>query len=74
MSASIVMLGGARAQYHLRQTFVFLNAHPLNRPEVIIPYANKRIDENGRLTDETTREKIKELLEALATWTVRLRK
>jgi chromate reductase len=74
MSASIGILGGARAQYHLRQTFVFLNAHPLNRPEVIIPYANKRIDENGRLTDETTREKIKELLEALVTWTVRLRK
>ena len=28
MSASTGMLGGARAQYHLRQTFVTLNMHP----------------------------------------------
>ena len=32
MSASIGMLGGARAQYPLRQIFVFLNMHPINRP------------------------------------------
>jgi chromate reductase len=32
MGASTGMLGTARAQYHLRQTFVILNAHPLNRP------------------------------------------
>ena len=30
MSASIGMLGGARAQYHLRQMFVFLNMYPVN--------------------------------------------
>lgn len=30
MSASIGRLGGARAQYHLRQSFVYLNMHPLN--------------------------------------------
>ena len=33
MGASIGMLGTARAQYHLRQSFVFLNVYPLNRPE-----------------------------------------
>jgi chromate reductase len=33
MSASIGRLGGARAQYHLRQSFVFLNMHPINHPE-----------------------------------------
>src|SRR4029078_4374862 len=36
MSASIGMLGGARAQYHLRQIFVFLNMHPINRPEIMV--------------------------------------
>ena len=36
MSASVGMLGGARAQYHLRQMFVFLNMHPINFPEVIL--------------------------------------
>ena len=30
ISASVGMLGGARAQYHLRQTFVFLNMYPVN--------------------------------------------
>lgn len=32
MSASTGMLGGARAQYHLRQMFVYLNMHAINRP------------------------------------------
>ena len=73
MSASIGILGGARAQYHLRQVFVFLDMHPLNRPEVIVPFAAEKVDEKGRLTDEKTREKIKELLESLVNWTLRLR-
>ena len=62
MSASGGMLGGARAQYHLRQTFIFLNMHPLNRPEVIVTYASEKIDDKGRVVDEKTREKISELL------------
>jgi len=74
MSASIGMLGGARAQYHLRQTFVFLNMYPINRPEVIVTFASQKIDEKGRITDETTREFIRELLENLVAWTRRLRK
>jgi chromate reductase len=65
MGASIGMLGTARAQYHLRQTMVFINMHPLNRPEVMVPYAQDKIDENGRLHDEETRKRIKKLLEAL---------
>jgi chromate reductase len=74
MSASTGMLGGARAQYHLRQTFVFLNAHPINKPEFMMPHANEKIDKNGRVTDEKARKQIKELLEALVTWSVRLQK
>ena len=74
MSASVGMFGGVRAQYHLRQTFVFLNMHPVNKPEVIVTFAFQKIDENGRLTDETTRELIKELLENLVAWTRKLKK
>jgi chromate reductase len=74
MSASSGMLGGARAQYHLRQVFVFLNAHPLNKPEFMMPLADKRIDESGRVTDEAAQEKIRELLKALVAWTERLQK
>ena len=32
MSASTGRFGGARAQYHLRQSFIFLNMLPVNRP------------------------------------------
>ena len=39
MSASIGMLSGAQAQYHLRQMFVFLNMYPINRAEVIVTFA-----------------------------------
>ena len=74
MGASAGALGTARAQYHLRQTFIFLNMHPLNKPEVMIPTAAQRFDERGHLTDEATRKRIGELLVALVAWTRRLAK
>ena len=74
MSASGGMLGGARAQYQLRQTLVCLDTHPVNRPEVIVPFASEKIDDRGRLTDEATRQRIRELLESLIIWTERLEK
>jgi chromate reductase len=74
MGASIGMLGTARAQYHLRQVFVFLNMHPVNQPEVMVPYASNSITEQGEVKDQMTKDKIKELLEALCVWTRRLRK
>jgi chromate reductase len=74
MGASPGMLGSARAQYHLRQTFVFLNMHPLNRPEVMIANADDRFDEKGNLTDENTREHIKKLLVSLVEWTRKLQR
>jgi chromate reductase, NAD(P)H dehydrogenase (quinone) len=74
MGASPSLLGTARAQYHLRQMLVFLNALPINRPEVFITQANTKFDEAGRLTDEPTREMIKKLLQSLTDWTDRLRR
>jgi chromate reductase len=72
MSASIGMLGGARAQYHLRQSFVFLNMYPVNLPEVIVTFANQKFDSNGRLTDEASRKYIRQLLENLVNYTKKL--
>ena len=74
MGASPGMLGTARAQYHLRQCFVFLNMHPLNKPEVMIANASQRFDDKGNLTDDDTREHIEKLVEALAQWTRQLQK
>jgi chromate reductase len=73
MGASIGMIATARAQYHLRQSMVFLDMHPVNQPEVMVPFADKKIDGNGRLTDDPTREKIRELIVSLMAWTVRLK-
>ena len=72
MGASVGMLGTARAQYHLRQSFVFLNMAPINRPEVMVAFANKKVDENGNLIDETTKKLVRELLESLVAWTKKL--
>jgi chromate reductase len=69
MSASIGILGGARAQYHLRQVFVFLDMHPINKPEVFVTFAPSKFDEKGALTDETAKKLIGGLLENLVAWT-----
>ncbi len=71
MSAAIGMLGGARAQYHLRQIFVFLNMQPLNKPEVIVTFAPEKI-KDGTITDQETKEKIHEMVNALIDWTKKL--
>jgi chromate reductase len=73
MSASTGRLGGVRAQYHLRQVFVALNLYPLNRPEVMMTYAQEHVDASGNLTDEATRQLIRQLLEALVQWATRLK-
>lgn len=72
MSASIGMLGGARAQYHLRQMFVFLNMYPINGPEVMVTFAQDKFDADGKLIDENTKKFVSQLLQNLANWTRRL--
>jgi len=72
MGASVGTLGTARAQYHLRQMFVFLNMYPVNQPEVMISNAANRFDEKGNLVDEPSRKLIRQLLEELVAWTRRL--
>jgi chromate reductase len=73
MGASIGMLGTARAQYHLRQCCVFLQMHPLIDTEVMVPFASNVFDKNGKLTDDKTRTKVKELIESLLAWTLKLK-
>jgi chromate reductase len=73
MGASAGVLGTARAQYHLRQICVFLNMLPVNKPEVMIPQAQTRFDAEGHLTDETAKGLIKQLMESLQAWTLRLK-
>src|SRR2546426_9327664 len=72
MGASVGTIGTARAQYHLRQTFVFLNMFPINQPEVMIGNAAERFDAEGNLTDEMTKDFIRQLLQNLLEWTRRI--
>lgn len=68
MSASTGMFGGSRAQYHLRQMLVFLNAYPLSRPEVFVPFAPQKFSADGKLTDLYTQVHVQKLLDALVSW------
>ena len=72
MGASIGNIGTARAQYHLRQIFVFLNILPINQPEVMIGNATTRFDDQGTLKDKVTEDHIRKLLESLVVWTQQL--
>ncbi len=69
MGASGGPLGTARVQYHLRQTCVFLDMHPVNKPEVFIGNAQHKFDTEGNLTDEATKTFIGQLLLSLRDWT-----
>jgi chromate reductase len=66
MGASPGMLGTARAQYHLRQCFVFLDMPAVNQPEVMIGSAGAKFDAAGNLTDEMAKKLIGQLLASLA--------
>jgi chromate reductase len=72
MGASIGMMGTARAQYHLRQCFVFLTCFALNHPEVMVPFVQEKINKDGKLTDQKTIDQIRQLIENLVAWTRRL--
>ena len=72
MGAGAGMAGTARAQYDLRRCCVFLDMHPLNRPEVLIGVAHTKFDAEGAFTDEVGRGLIRDLFVALEQWTRQL--
>jgi chromate reductase, NAD(P)H dehydrogenase (quinone) len=73
MGAAGGPVGTERMQLHLRHVLAFLDARPINKPEVLIGRAAERFDEDGRLADEATATLIADHLQALADWTRRLR-
>ncbi len=74
ISASTGLLGGARVQYHLRQTCVFVNMHPMNKPEVMISKATEKFDAKGKLTDEATRKILSTFMQSLKEWVERIKR
>ena len=66
-SASPGPLGGARVQYDLRRSMIFLDAQTLNKPEIFIGSCMHRIDaDTGQITDEPTKDFIRQQLVAFA--------
>jgi chromate reductase, NAD(P)H dehydrogenase (quinone) len=65
MSAAMSMGGGIRAQYQLRQSFVFLNMDAVVQPEVAINNVGERFDDKANLKDETSKKLIGQLLRNL---------
>ena len=47
---------------------------PLNKPRVNVTFADKKIDQNGKLTDEETREKVRLFMIKFVEWIIRLKK
>jgi len=73
IGAATGLYGTARSQYELRKILSGLNAHLLNKPEVLIAQAATKFDAEGRLTDETARGLLSQKMVALRNWTLRLR-
>ena len=67
-------LGTARAQYHLRQIAVYTNMITFNRPELMVPRAYEKFDDQGNLIDDKVKDKLRNLLQEFYTFVVNLRK
>lgn len=66
-------MGTSRAQYHLRQVCVFLDLHPLNKPEVFANAFAGGFDAEGELQDERIQALIQTQWQALLRWQQQLR-
>jgi chromate reductase, NAD(P)H dehydrogenase (quinone) len=66
-------LGGARVQYDLRRILGQIWAHVLPRPEVFIGAGPSKFAD-GKLTDETTRKFLSDLLVGFKDWIARMQK
>ena len=58
-------MGSSRAQYHLRQTCVFLDLRVLNKPEVFANAFAGGFDANGNLIDEKLTQLVGDQMKAL---------
>ena len=66
-------LGGSRMQYHMRMALTYLNAFTFGTPEVIVSVAQNKFDKDLRLSDETTRNVVKQQLAGFAKFIARVK-
>ena len=71
VSVSPGALGGFGANHHLRQSLVFLNVSVMPQPEAYIGGAAKLFDDTGNLTNESTREFLRQFMDGFTEWVAR---
>ena len=73
-SASTGQMGGGRMQYHLRMALVSIEAIMFGKPEVFVNFAAKKFDEKtGELTDQPTKDIVKQQLAGFAKFIPRVK-
>jgi chromate reductase len=68
VSVSPGAIGGFGANHHLRQSLVFLNVPAMPSPEAYIGGAAKLFDSDGTLTNESTKDFLKQFMAAFEAW------
>jgi chromate reductase len=68
VSVSPGVIGGFGANHHLRQSMVFLDVPMMQQPEAYIGGAARLFDDEGRLTNDTTREFLRKFMSDFDAW------
>lgn len=68
VSISIGNISGFGANHHLRQSLVFVNVPTMAQPEAYISDAPGLFDDNGKLTNDSTKEFLKKFMKAFEKW------
>ncbi len=72
VSASQSLIGGARAQAHLRQVLSATLSPVVPTPPFLVPMAQDKFDTDGLLTDEDTRRRLARYMGEFVDWVNRL--
>jgi chromate reductase len=73
LGASPGLTGSARGQSQLRQAFEFTNSYCMPQPEILVYRAHEKFDDEGNLTDDSTRDYLSRYLTELRNWILTFR-
>lgn len=68
VSVSPGAIGAFGANHHLRQPLVFLNMPVMQQPEAYVGNVEALLDDEGRLTNEGTRDFLKTFVDSFSDW------
>jgi chromate reductase len=74
VSVSPGAIGAFGANHHLRQSLVFLDMPCLQQPEAYVGHANTLFNDEGKLSNDGTRDFLRKYMEAFASWIERNRR